>query len=253
MVIEYLVKELSQRSKKNPAYSLRSFAKSIGINSGVLSAILNKKRPLTVSTAKKIIDALNLDSKTRSKLLQSLVSAEPQETQGSYHSLSEDLFQAVQNWEHFAILSMLESKSTALTPRAIAQRLKISQATAMETLETLKRIGLIKLEAGKLKPTHKNLSTTHDIPSQALRHAHRQHLQKAIEALEDQSVDERDFSGVTMAISKKKLPIAKKLITQFRRDLCDLLEGGSRDEVYRLNVQLFSLENNNGRQNAGLK
>lgn len=243
MIIDYIVKELSQRSKKNPAYSLRSFAKSVGINSGALSAIINKKRPLTVTTAKKILDGLGLDPKTRTKLLQSLVTEANSESKDKFHSLSEDLFRTVQNWEYFAILSLLETKTVDSSAKAISQRLKISQATALEAIETLKRMGLVKADGSRLKPTHKNLSTTHEIPSSAVKHSHRQYLQKAAEALEEQAVDERDFTGMTMAIAKKKLPLAKKLIAHFRRDLCELLESGDREEVYRLNIQLFSLEN----------
>lgn len=242
MIIEFLVQELSRRSKINPAYSLRSFARSMGMNSGALSAIINKKRPLTVPTARKIIDALELDSKTRSRFLQSLISDGLMADGETYYSLSENIFRAVQNWEYFAVLSALEVKNVDSSIKGIANRLKISQANVMDILETLKRLDLIKVEAGILKPTHKNLSTTHDIPSTALKHAHRQHLQKAIDALDAQKVDERDFTGITMAISRKKLPLAKKMISQFRRDLCAMLEHGGQDEVYRLNVQLFSLE-----------
>lgn len=246
MLVDYLLQELSQRSKKNPAYSLRSFARSLRVNSGALSAIINKKRPLTVRTARKILDGLDLNSKTRTRLLQSLISEEARTPRDDCHILSEDLLRMVQNWEYFAILSMLEMDSVDTSARGIAQRFSISPATALETVESLKRLGLVKVISGKLRPTYKNLSTKPDVPSHALRHAHRQHLQKASQALDEQKIDERDFSGITMAIAKKKLPIAKQLIAQFRRDLCALLETGDRDEVYRLNIQLFSLEKQRG-------
>ena len=44
-----------------------------------------------------------------------------------------------------------------------------------------------------------------------------------------------------MAISTAKLSEARKLIMDFRRKLCAFLEDGQRDAVYRLNVQLFPL------------
>ena len=64
---------------------------------------------------------------------------------------------------------------------------------------------------------------------------------KAIDSLEKDPIDVRDMSGITMAISTRKLPEARKLIMDFRRKLCAFLEDGHKDAVYRLNVQLFPL------------
>ena len=43
----FLKMELDSRIKKNPSYSLRSFAKSLNISHAALSQILNGKRNLT--------------------------------------------------------------------------------------------------------------------------------------------------------------------------------------------------------------
>ena len=52
-------------------------------------------------------------------------------------------------------------------------------------------------------------------------------------------MDERDFSGITMAINVEKLDEAKEMIRAFRRKLCKFLETGKKTEVYTLRVQLF--------------
>ncbi len=51
----------------------------------------------------------------------------------------------------------------------------------------------------------------------------------------------RDVSGMTMAVSKERLAEARKMIRDFRRRISGYMEGGKRNAVYRLNIQLFPL------------
>jgi uncharacterized protein (TIGR02147 family) len=103
------------------------------------------------------------------------------------------------------------------------------------------RLGLVVQQGDAWLDTGKNLTTPSSVPSAALRGAHRQYMVKAIDSLEKDPIDLRDMSGITMAISSKKIPEARKLIQDFRRRLCAFLEDGDKDAVYRLNVQLFPL------------
>ena len=75
-----------------------------------------------------------------------------------------------------------------------------------------------------------------------MRRVNREYIQMALVSLEKNSIEERDVTGVTMAISTKKIAVAKKMISNFRRELAEYLEtADSKDEVYRLNIQLFPL------------
>ena len=51
----------------------------------------------------------------------------------------------------------------------------------------------------------------------------------------------RDISGAMFAVNSKRIPQAKKKIEKFRRQLLQFLSRGECDELYQLNVQLFSL------------
>lgn len=86
-----------------------------------------------------------------------------------------------------------------------------------------------------------NLTANYGAPNSALRKLARQLLQKAIDSLESQSMDERDVTHVTMAIDPSRLPEAKKMIAKFRRDLCAFLEQGRRTEVYAFSPALFRI------------
>lgn len=247
MLIQFLNKEIADRCRKNPAYSLRAFAKQIGVNSGTLSGILSGKRVLSVKTARKIVEGLSIDQATRKTLLEPLVIDCPEGTsdgvQNQYQALESDAIEAVCNWEYYAVLSVLETKGDH-NVRSISRRLGTKPYVVTEALSVLKRLGLVSTRGRRVVTTHKNLTTTHDIPSSVLKNAHRQHIEKALQALDEQDIHARDFSGVTMAINKDKLSLAKTVIREFRRKLCTLLETDNASEVYRLNVQLFSLEKN---------
>ena len=71
-------------------------------------------------------------------------------------------------------------------------------------------------------------------------------IKQSIDALFAVPVESRDITSMTMAIDKNKIPEAKRKIKQFRRNLCQFLESGEKNEVYNLNVQLIPLTDNNG-------
>ncbi len=50
-----------EKKKRNKRYSLRAFAKSLGMSHSYLSSIMNGKKELTLDRAKEIVARLNLD------------------------------------------------------------------------------------------------------------------------------------------------------------------------------------------------
>ena len=75
--------------------------------------------------------------------------------------------------------------------------------------------------------------------SQALRISHRQSIEQALLALNEIPIELRDITSITMAIDLKRLPLAKKIIKEFRLKMSDVLEKGDQSEVYNLNIQLL--------------
>ena len=156
--------------------------------------------------------------------------------------LEEKAFEVVSSWEHFAILSLLEIKGVKFTGAVIARRLNLPMGVVLEALSRLQALGLAHETSHGWRATGKQLSTSQDVPSASLRAVHRQYIDRATYSLEHHPVEERDITGITMAIDKEKLGEAKRMIKAFRRELSDFLETGTQSEVYRLNVQLFPLK-----------
>lgn len=240
MLVDQMKKTFAERCRKNPAYSLRAFSRSLGIDSSTVSAIMKGSRPLTIKSARKIIQGLDIVNPVEVQaIIAETFAAKEEKVVLSYEELSLEKAEAIAQWENFSIMAVLELDHFKASERNISERLNIPLGTVMECLDRLGRLGLVVKTSSGWKLTGKNISTPSDIPSAALREGHRQFMNKALYSMENDPVELRDISGITMAVSKEKLPEARIMIQNFRRKLSALMETGERDAVYRLNVQLF--------------
>lgn len=242
MLIDEMKRTFADRCRKNPAYSLRAFSRSLGMDSSSVSAIMNGKRPLTIKSARKIMTGLDIVNPVQAQALISETFADKKDRDATnYKNLTLETSETIAFWQHYAIMALMQLKDFKATERNMALRLNIPIGIVWECLDRLEKLDLIRRESKGWELTGKNVSTPSDISSGVLREGHRQYIDKALQSLESDPVETRDISGMTMAISKGRLKEAKKLIQDFRRKLCVFLEDGNLDSVYRLNIQLFPL------------
>ncbi len=243
---DWLLAEFEARRARNHRYSLRALAMLLKIPPGRLSEILSGKRQVTPQTAEKIAVALAYSPRRKAQFQCCVYSALNMRAVTSatlapppYKQLSVDQFRVVADWYHFAILSLMEISGFEPDASFIARRLGISRMQASAAVKRLVRVGLIEDRDGKWISTGKNIETSTDIQSSALRRAHHQILEQAVAAIESVPLEKRDVTSICMAIDSKKLPEAKKLIRDFRKRMAAFLENSEADEVYNLNVQLL--------------
>ena len=60
--------------------------------------------------------------------------------------------------------------------------------------------------------------------------------------MENDPIEIRNHSSMTMAIDPAKIDEAKKMIEEFTHRLTEFLESGKRLQVYELNIGLFPLQ-----------
>ncbi|WP_413585025.1 TIGR02147 family protein [Bdellovibrio sp. HCB274] len=235
-MIDLIKSELLRRKRDNKSYSMRAFAEFLDIPPGRLSELLSGKRALSKKLKLKIAERLGLTD--LGELLETPAHHLTFSDRPDYHFLSNDAFAVLADWYHFAILSLADTKDFQPNPKWIAKRLNISNLEATEALARLKKVGAIEHNGRVFKKTNKNVTTTTDLESQALRISHRQSIEQTLLALNEVPIELRDITSMTMAINLKKLPLAKKIIKEFRLRIADLLESENQTEVYNLNVQL---------------
>jgi uncharacterized protein (TIGR02147 family) len=239
MLIECLQREFTLRRGRNSSYSLRSYARSLGINPGALSQILNGKRPLTAQATKKILQSMNMDFIEKQKILQSWMESDDGKP---FTDISQIQDEIIGDWRYLAIHSVLQTKN-GTKPQQISKRLGLHISEVLTLLGVLARHNLVKeFKKDEFQVISPDITTSHEVPSEVLRKGNRQWIEKSLEALDCESVQTRDITGITMAIDTKKIPGAKQLIKEFRRKLCRYLESGHQESAYRINIQLFPIE-----------
>jgi len=234
--------ELQARRMRNPAFSMRRFAKQLGLSPATMSQVLSGKRPISRKMTAKVVDALNLPefSEFRSDDLKSY--------DAKFIQLASDRIEMIGNWYYHAILSMADLPNTPADPKVISGRLGITILQAQTAIERLHRLGMIEIQKNYLKPKMQHTTTTYDVPNAAIRNMQRQFLDKAGDSLQLDPVDVRDISNIVMAVDPARLPAAKALIADFRRQIAKYLESGKPSQVYNLSIQLFPLERNHHAQ-----
>ena len=227
---------------RNPAYSLRAFAKKTGVSPAILSLVFNGKRVPTQKLMAKIAGRLLLDPREESLLL-TFPSQVQDLPRRNYLQLRTDQYQVLADWRCLTFLNLIETKGFRNDLRWIARRLRSTPKSVQALIESLKRLEMLEESAdGAFFRRQSSYRTTDDLQNLSLRKSHYSNLDLAREALDEVPIESRDFTWVVLPMDKRKLAIAKNLIRKFHDDFMQLVEKDSEpDEVYKLCVQLFPM------------
>lgn len=249
----FLADELSRRIRANPQYSQRAFARQLSMSPGELSEILRGKRKLSFNSVLRIAKSLGLNAE-ETRHLGYLVQVEKSKEMGTEdllksaltddrrNQLSVDLFNLISDWYCFAIVNLAETEGFRWNLNWIARRLNISVPQARVAVERLERVGVIEKVNGRLRIAKDFVLSPDGIPSEAVRNYHRQIINKSLHAIDNQSMDEREIRGLTIAIDPKQLPAMKKELSAFLEKFVERFSKGKNvSEVYQLELTYFKL------------
>jgi uncharacterized protein (TIGR02147 family) len=255
---QILSEALSERKASNPSYSLRAFARDIGLSAPQLSNVMNGHRGLSPEMAEKVAARLLLTplekdwfreslrasfspSKTQRLLAKKRLTEFESENQTKY--LEMDLFRIVSNWYHFALVELIKISKKQKNPIPFfAKKLGISENEIMLALQRLKRIELITETKQGWNVNQDTVIADQGIPTDAVRNFHRQILEKSIQALALQKPEERYGYSGTLPVKVKSVARAKKLIQKFRSDFAkEISDHEDGEEIYGFSLQFFRL------------
>lgn len=253
-----LKEEFARRAEQNQLYSLRAFARDLGMGSARLSEILSGKSGLSRPTAEKIARRLKMNIRdteyfctlvesehARSRTQRELARQRLRDLSHAYEPLKQDVFRLVSDWYHLPLIEMTKLPGFRGDAGWIASALGISVADARGALERLQRLGLLEESEDGTLSASGDFSTVvqdNDVPSVYVREFHRQISEQSQAALSSQDVSERDHSAVMFRFAAERMDEAKETVRRFRREF-DRRFGGdeSADEVYCLAIQFFRL------------
>jgi uncharacterized protein (TIGR02147 family) len=238
----FLEQELTRRNSLNPNYSLRAFARDLGVDSSFLSKLLNGKRSMTSRTIMSLAPRLALPELEIQEYIQK---ANGRRRRYSMASFEAEVIKEVENqkltqsmeWYHLAILELVNVSGFQANATWIADRLGITANDAQAALDDLMSASVLsQSEDGLWKNEIKN----HFISakkSPRVQMVKKQIYQQALNLLPE---DVGDHSTMTVSVSAGRLAEASDRIARFRLDLCNFLtEPETKDQVYQLVISLF--------------
>lgn len=236
----FLQQDFEMRKKKNSRYSIRAYAKKIGLSHSALTQIMNGSRPLTKRSIKMISENLKLDPSLAKKMNES-----HQKDPIHFKQLKLESLQALSKWHCDSLLELFLVEDFKEDSAWMAARLGISQKECESALASLIEQGMIgRTKKGQLRILE-NQTTTVGLVAGAdiINEMQIQLLQKQIEAIRQVPLEQRSSLGMTIAIDPADLVQARQIIFKFITELNQFLNRGKvrRKEVFRLNVGLFPL------------
>lgn len=252
----YVKQEFDSRVKRRPHYSLRAFARDLEVSPSTLSDFMKGRLGFSRERTAFIAKKLQLNNEQRDHWWDLMESKHARKTDArklartrsvarsseSKMKMALEQFQFVSDWQHLAILELVDVGPRYHSAEAIAKALGLTVKVARESVERLEKLEMIST-AGKAWKV--NSAVTHvgeGVPSRAIQIFHQQILQKMTSALEKQPVEKREFQSLIFGMKSADVPRFKEDLAQAVLDLASrYVTEGEKDTVYALSAQLFSL------------
>ncbi len=256
---------LAEMIGKNPRYSLRAFARSLGIDASYLSSLISGKKNLSPELAAQIGIKLGLSGeeleyftlladyeRTQSPEVKQAIASRLRKLspQSSPRELSVELFQAISEWYHLPIIALCDTAEFDFNSESVSHYLGISKFQAEAAIERLERLEMIEkdLESGRYTKTIEWPVFSSPITHGALNRFYQGMLERAGEALRQQPSDELYNGSERFAFDSEQMPEARALTNEYLDKMVALASHGKRKtEAYHLSVQLFNLRSRRGK------
>lgn len=252
--LDILNREFQKRISRNSRYSLRAYAKFLGLHSSALSRVLAGKLLLTPAKGVHICGKLSLTPDESRIFLRSIFDARETAEMNKLQKISavpalrptptkisDDLYKQVATMKALAILQLTFVERFESTPEFASEKLGLTVQEAEEMISLLIEVGLLKRdEEGRLVNADMHLTAVEDVATDEIRRKLQEEiLQRSLQSLRQHAFSERLHYGMTMAIDPAKLDYARAKLMSFMEMLSDELESENRTRVYQLALSLF--------------
>jgi uncharacterized protein (TIGR02147 family) len=250
---KFLLYELDLRKRRNEGYSLRAFARDLGVSASQLSEILRGRAGMSESMAvllaekmklraaeKKYWFDLVLSTTARNEKIKTLAMERLTKSRklSRIKQIHEAQFRVVADWHHSAILEMLELKSFRMDPAWIAGELGIPVSETVDAILRLKKLNLIFETNGVWQAQPEAFQTFSETPSAAIQKYHQQILRKSMDSIENDALQDRQIQAMILAIPRALLPQFGEKMKGFLQECWEDLNGTEKDDLYALSIQM---------------
>jgi uncharacterized protein (TIGR02147 family) len=240
-----LRERLRAAARRNPRFSLRSFAKQLGIDHSTLSQVLRGQRRLSARALEAVGKRLGLGKEVihaypRASRRKTIPKNLPASLRCFHFDL--DTFQLLSVWHHYAILELIQIQGFKTDSRWIANTLGIAAEDVKIALQRLLRLGLLEMSG---RAHWKDKSGDAEFQTAALTETARNQINQevhhlAVEAINRIPSSYRSHHQMILALDSKTLPRLRALAEEFMKDLRSLVsESATSDDVYEVEISFF--------------
>lgn len=259
----YLKSVWLEKRALNKAFSLRSWAKKLGMtHHGNFYQMIEGQRRIPKKYLKPLCESLSLNDREREyfEVLLDFKNAKSLEEKAYFQkkltSISPEKklnFKEIENFNFLknplcgAIIELTDIKGFKDNPLWIQNRLsfKAGLKEIDDTIQLLLRLKLLVIEGDTLKRSQQHTYSKQDEIDQGLREYHKNILDLGKDQIEKQHILEREYNASAFAIKKENLPSIKQDIRLFTQDMISKYEAcpSEGDEIYQIATQFFALTN----------
>ena len=240
--LEALKTAYEEKRKGRTNYSLRAFARNLGVDPSLLSKVINEKRVPSAAFMKKVGLQLSMDENVWAE-----ADSTSRKQKNNYSVLQKNYFQLLAEPIHFEILELAKTKGFSLDLKYISKRLKASEREVEKALSRLQSLGYLE-ENTSVSHSWVDLGQT-ELCKQVYQ---KKLLDKAKESIDKVPHSSRENYSLTVACSEKHVEVVKKKIKNFIRELDQFLEDQEdHEEVYQAVVSFYPVTNLNEKTNIG--
>ncbi len=150
-----------------------------------------------------------------------------------------DVIEMMTKWHAIVILEMTRLADFQENIKKIKNQIG---SVVSEAIKGLKKHKLVETyNAGTIRKVADLIRSTVNIPSLAILSFHKQVILRAHATIDSQSIDERYFTTLTIAIPQSKIKLAGELMSRFRDEFMAEMTGDMQtpEEIYHLSMQFF--------------
>lgn len=231
---KYLKIQYEKKIDKNPAFSLRAYAKFLNIDQSTLSKVLKGKRNISYERMRDCLIKLEASQEEINSL-----EIEKDQRQGDYIEVDEQSV-AISDWKYWAILEFLKTQHN-FELKSISDIFNIQQDEVIDILKELIGQGFIDKDYNLLRPN--NSWTNKKSTSQTRRELQKKFLSLSKYAIDNVPMDKRYHGSLTIAVDNKRVPELKERLIQLQEEFGkNAQKSGHLNEVYQVCISFFPLK-----------
>lgn len=267
------LQDVYEERKAKRSMSFRSIGQALGVSHQFVRMVFEGKRNLKPEHARRFAELLHLkknesaffvtlvamnqavDAEAREGLLKKLMAFKQYQ---EIHPFEHQVYQLLSKWYIAAVHELVALKDFDSDPWWIASKLKprITIPEAKEAIAVLVNLNLIKVDprTGKARQVKGELRIPPDIADVAVGAYHTKMLSLAQQAIKGFRKEEREMTGLTIALSREQFREVKEKVRRFELDLhAEYARSERADAVYQISLQLFPLSSNSANSGTFLE